>query len=239
MSDSGGAEDDEDDLPLVLIDFEFEVKLVRMVENILIPSKLSVRASVLPGEDNSSDQEMDAAFTKIKFWFDNLVGRSVAFARENAAAIAMLVGDDGANRSGNMLMITPDDPSDEHLAVLFQAKMAALAAGALEFGPVTVKSDNVIGLTFTFTGDSSEVLPSMADWIGERTFFDTPWWFRNDASTLDVTPVPDADLTKPPSWAYSLDFLSGLNKPNATDSAQGSVLRPNFKPTVIDGGKKD
>lgn len=227
-------DDSDDELPSVLIDFEFEVKLVRMVENVLLPSKLAVRVNVIPS-DESTDEDIEAAFTKIKFWMDNLVGRSVAFARNNAAAVAMVIGADGNNRTGNMLMVTPDDPSDEHLAVLFQAKMSALAAGALEFGAVTVKSDNVTGLIFTFTDDAQSILPPMSEWIGDRSYFERPWWFRDDASTLDVVPPPEADLSKPPAWAYSLDFLNSIAKAPTS----GVVLRPNFKPTVIDGGKKD
>jgi hypothetical protein len=105
----------------------------------------------------------------------------------------------------------------------------------MAFGPVEVKSDNQLGLQFTFVGDSSAVLPNNLEWVGPRSFFDKPWWDRDDGSTLDVLPAEDADLTVKPVWAFSLDFLSFPKKMNATTN--GKIVRPEFRPKVIDGGK--
>lgn len=229
MSDDS---DEDLEIPVILIDFNFEAKLVRMMDNIFLPSALSITAEVAQVE-GASDADMEAGFTKIKFWLENCFGRSIAFKRDNAAARSMLLDEAGNNRSGNMLMVTPDDPDDSHIAALLQAKMTALSNDSIVFGNVTVSSNNTTGLTYTFAGDGDEVLPDMDNWIGPRTFFELPWWHRNDASTLDVVPPPDADLTNPPAWAYSLEFITAAMKPPASSV----VLRPSFKPTVIDGGK--
>jgi hypothetical protein len=126
------------------------------------------------------------------------------------------------------------EPDDQHLAALFQAKLQALATSVMVFGPVEVQSDNQLGLQFTFVGDSNAVLPKIEDWVGKRSFFDKPWWDRDDGSTLDILPAEDADLTVKPPWAFSFDFLSH-QKPTPT---QVKIVRPEFRPTVIDGGKK-
>lgn len=221
-----------DDAPEALyISFNTEAKIVRVLDNTIYPSRLSIRAEIDPHED-ATEQVLAQVMGKIRFWFDSLVAKSIAFAFDNETALTMFIDGEGRNRTGNLIMITPGDPTDEVLAAVFQAKMTALANGMVEFGLVEVKSDNVVGLSFTFVGEGANVLPNMRDWIGERTYFSKPWWCRNDASTLDVIPPPEADLSQPPPWAFSLD------PPDGARPESGIVVRPTFTPTVIDGGKR-
>ena len=223
---------DDEDAETLFINFHLEARITRVVENVIIPTRLSLRADVDPFED-AEESDLSLALSKIKFWFENVVSKAVAFSADNDTAMEMFVDETGRNRTGNLLMTTPGEPNDEVLATLFQAKMTALANGAMFFPFVEVKSDNLIGLTFCFVGDARKVLPPMKDWIGPRSYFDKPWWERNDASTLDVVMPEGADPEVKPSWAYSLDAVGGPKQ----DS--GLVVRPSFKPTVLSGGKDD
>lgn len=221
--------DDEDDEAL-FISFTLETRIARILGNTVVPSRLTIRTDVNPNED-MSEAELSLAMSKIRFWFDNIVAKTVAFAFDNDAAMAMLIDEEGKNRTNNVLMITPGEPTDDLLATLFQSKVTALSGFKIEFSLMEVKSDNPMGLTFMFVGDGRKMLPSMDEWIGKRTYFKEPWWNRDDASTLDVIPPPGADTTKKPAWAFSLDTI---NNPRA---AETPVIRPSFKPTIIDGGK--
>lgn len=227
------SDDVEEEEINVLIDFEHQVNLIRIINKTFMPSSISIKAEILPSED-TDDEDYEVAFAKIRFWFENVVSRSIAFSKFNKDALEMLVTKEGHNNTGNLLMVTPSEPTDETLAILFQAKMTALSSGKIMFGAVEVKSNNLAGLRFTFIGLAADILPSMTDWIGERTYFEEPWWYRDDASTLDVVPGEDSDLDKKPAWAYNLDFITNAIKPQDT-----VVLKADFKPTVIDGGKKD
>jgi hypothetical protein len=219
-----------------MLEFNFKISLVRLLDNTFIPSRIKVRAQTFITDD-ADEEKIEAAFVKIEYWLDRIVNRSIAFSQGNPSALEMLIDQGGINRTANMLMLTPDDPVDQLLAVLFQSKFTALSAGALTFGAVRVSSDNVAGLSFTYMGDNEGMLPTMEKWIGQkRSFFEVPWWERDDASTLDVRPLEDADLTKPPEWAYSLDFL--LRADDEEDQKQPTILRPTFRPKIIDGGKK-
>jgi hypothetical protein len=221
---------DDDSIDTILITYETQVKIVRMIGGNLIPSVLKIGADVSPTEKASPD-DLQNCMAKINFWFSSIVSRCVAFSYNNDVALSMFVAEDGTNRTDNMLLIAPGDPTDDMLAVLFQAKMRALCNGAIDFDVVDVKSDNSMGLGFTFIGQSLNILPTMEEWVGVPNFFDEPWWERNDGSTLDVCPPPEADLTKKPQWAFNLD---AINKP-----VQGTVIHHEFRPTVIEGGKKD
>ena len=212
--------------------FSFELKVVRVIENIIVPAILKFKMEFIPMD--VTDAELDHSFMKMRYWLDNVVHKCIVFSHENDTAIAMFIDENGGStRVANVLMLTPEEPTDQHLAAIFQAKMQALAEDTLSFGPVEISSDNSLGLAFTFVGDPSTFLPTMKDWVGERTYFDQPWWNRNDGSTLDVLPPEDADLTVKPTWAFNFDFLNQPDK----QVTSGVIVRPEFKPVVIDGGK--
>jgi hypothetical protein len=226
---------DEDELPGVYTTYNFELKLIRCLENMLVPTTLKVAAEFIAIEDADED-DIDFAFTKIRYWLDYVVSKSVVFSHDNSSAIEMFIDESTNSRLGNVMVLTPEEPDDQHLAAILQAKLTALAGGSLIFGPMELTSDNIVGLTFTFIGDSSAVLPSNEEWAGTRTYFDEPWWNRDDGSTLDVLPPEDADLSIKPSWAFNFDFLK-KNRQNPTKA--GMIVRPEFKPTVITGGKTE
>jgi len=220
------------DFPEFFTHFEFSLKITRVINNLILPSTLKFKMEFI-AMDEAEEEHIDNAFTKMKYWIDNIANKSVVFCHENDVAIQMFIDTEkNVPRVGNVLMITPDEPDDQHLAAIFQAKLQALSGEVLAFGPVEVRSDNQLGVSFTFVGDSSSVLPEMTEWVGERTYFDMPWWDRDDASTVDTIPADDADLSVKPQWAFSLDFLIQKDKKQA-----GVIIRPQFNPTIIDGGK--
>lgn len=227
--------DNESGLADVYTHFAFTIRIVRIIENVLIPSTIHFRMEFIPLE-TADDSELNHVFSKMRYWLDNIVCKSVVFSHDNENAIVMFIDEEagGVPRIGNVIVLTPEEPEDQHLAAIFQAKLQALAGDTMAFGPVEVRSDNQLGLQFTFDGVSSAVLPSNEEWVGVRSFFDEPWWNRDDASTLDVLPPEGADLSIKPSWAFNFDFL---RRPRHVSSTDGTIIRPEFRPTVIDGGK--
>jgi hypothetical protein len=221
----------------LFVSIALETKIVRIVGNSMIPSNLRIKSEIIPDEDLTED-DLREAISKITFWFENIVSQCVAFSAENPAAIDILIDEEGKNRTNNMLMMTPGEPTDEILAPLFCAKMRALAGSVMTFDMVQVKSDNSLGLRFAFTGDPDVILPSIEEWIGDRSFFADPWWHRGDGSTVDLVPEDDADLTQEPPWALPLHLnpVYKTETPKA-QSEPATIIRPTFRPTVIDGGK--
>ncbi len=228
--------DDDENIADLFISFSFEVKMIRVISNVLVPSDFKVTASIERTE-SATDAEVELALTKWRYWFDHVVAKSVAFSTENDSALEIILDKDGTKRIGNIIMLTPEDPSDEVLGALFQGKMNALGVNKVVCAAIDITSDNMHGLSFTLAGNHASFLPETTEeWLGGPSYYPSPWWTRNDASSIDVIATDDTDKTTPPPWAYSLDFLDRASK--AQNKARVSGRTP-FTPTVINGGKPD
>ena len=68
----------------------------------------------------------------------------------------------------------------------------------------------------------------MKTWMPGKTYFDIPWWHRDDASTIDIIVSDDVDISIPPSWAFKIIE----EEPPKTKKKKGK-----FKPTIINGAR--
>lgn len=214
----------------------FKFKTVRIVDNIITAHVNTLKAEVMINE-STTEQELNVALEKIHFWFDNIVSTAIMFCRDNEFAIDMMFDDDGKQRTGNFPMVLPDDPTDDHIAMVFQSKMNALGGNSVMFGLIEVTSDSRENLTCAFAGHGEMYLPTMLEWVGARTYHDKPWWSRNDGSTLDMIPTDTADLSNPPHIGYDMSFIEKQFLKEGTEAA--IIIRPEFKPRVISGGLDD
>ena len=230
--------DDDDDagFPESFSTISFKFKTIRIVDNVVTAFVNTVRCDVYIDED-ADDQDITIALEKIHFWFDHIVSNGIMFNRENAFALNVMFDEHGIARSGNIPIVLPDDPTDDHLAAIMHCKLNALGGGVVNFGTIEIHSDTKENLIVTFTGYGEVVLPSMEEWIGERYFHDVPWWSRGDGSTLDVIPLDDSDLTTPPVTGVDMSFIEERFRRSGSDAA--IIIRPEFKPEIISGGKDD
>ena len=229
---------DDDDFrsPSFFISYHVSVKVIRLLGSSLLPSSITINLGIERTED-SEDSEVELGINKTRYWFENIVSRCVAVNQASEIALALLIDKDGSPKFNNPLMLCPDDPRDEVLAALFQAKAQALGSGAYEVVCVDIESDTLKGLSFSLGGDHSIFMPkTVEEWIGQTSFFETPWWGRDDASTFDLFASEDVDTSSPPAWAYSLDFLDSSTK---AIKAPKSATVYKFKPVVINCGDEE
>lgn len=226
--------DEEDDICDLYLTYTIDVKLIRLIGTLMVPTTMTVSFSIARGED-AEDAKIDLSLQKVRYWFENVVSKTIAISQDNPTAFELLLDDDGNPHLANHFLLCPDEPRDEMLATVFQAKFNALSNGAIIVAAVDITTDNLNGLHFSIAGDHTAFLPAtMEDWIGETSYFDVPWWARDDASTFDVYVMKEAEKANKPSWAYSLDFLDKSKPAKAVEGAKVHA----FKPVVIDGGMK-
>lgn len=204
----------------------------RFYDKYIFPSIVEVKADLLFYDEDEYPETFDIAIAKMNYWIDNVVDDSVIFAKDNKWACKSFIG-----KVSNDIVLCYEEPSDDVLAILLKAKLNTLAGSAFEVGFIEIKSTNNDGVNFIFSGNSHFHLPEMKDWIGKHTYFSVPWWYRNDASSLDVVPRKNADLNKAPDFAYSLDFVE--DSYDKEPRKLGKVIKHEFRPRVIKGGKAE
>ncbi|RYD61965.1 MAG: hypothetical protein EOP83_15805, partial [Verrucomicrobiaceae bacterium] len=94
-------EDDDEDA--LYISFTMDTKMMRLNEETFVPSKISIRADVNP-EEEMSETEITLALSKIRFFYENIVTKCIAFSYDNEHAMEILINEEGKNRTGNILM---------------------------------------------------------------------------------------------------------------------------------------
>jgi len=230
------SEDDDDDVAgELIVKYSLDVKTLRIMDNEISPCNFKLKCEIINASD-ANIPGIDIKFTlmKIRFFFEEIISNGIIWSVDNEWANDVFFNDDGVCTLGNIPVITPYDPTDDHLAILFQSKMNAFAATGMEFNFVELEpTDNDV--SFLFVGDAEEVLPTVEEWLGERRYFDKSWWSRDDYSSLDIIPDDDADLNDKPD--YSLDFLKEHLMPKEIKNAK--IIKPEFKPQIIKGGLDD
>ncbi len=234
---------EEYEIPEFIVRLGLDFKAIRITDNRMIPTTWKIQAEVLYDdedldEDKVEEYEMEikVAIAKIKYWLENALDGCLMFCVDNEWAINALFDEDGRVTSGNNIVMLPNEPTDDLIAEVLHSKMNAFGGKAIQFGTIELTSDDKSGMSYMFTGVGEFNLPEMSEWIGEHAYFDKPWWARDDASTVDVIPAADADLSEKPASSYSLDFIRQSFRKQFGEEA--IVVRPNFKPEVLDGGKE-
>jgi hypothetical protein len=232
--------DEEDILPNHLfVSLRHEFQATRIIGQKLSPAtiKLKVDVSTLGEDTDDYSAKMEIALAKMDYWVKKVIDKSIIIDADNEWAISCFMGETRPETT-NMIILTPEVPTDALLCELFLCKFKALSNGAFDFHSCEIESSDGRGLSFMFVGGTpGETFPTDEEWLGERNYFSKSWWNRNDASTLDISPDEEDDISTPPMWAYSLSFIAEqMALPQTTSNV---VVRPEFRPKVIDGGKTE
>jgi hypothetical protein len=236
-------DDDDDETGTVMLDFVQDVMLIRVFGKSVIPVSLRIKAELLPVSDDD-EIPMDVIVAKLKFWFDAVVARCICVARSDTVGRTLFTDEAGQIKVNNNLMLTPFEPTDEHLAMIFQAKITALANYELMVGYVRINTIAEAGLVTTYLGNWMDDLPDMEAWFNVKPyFFDVPWWARNDISTIDMIPDGTVDFTLRPKWAITLDFIDAAMTPHHAEGAlldmPDTIIRKNFRPTIVEDDQRE
>lgn len=217
----------DDDGDTIFNNFTNSFSITRVIDNNLIATHINTKTEIFTN-DESTDDDITDALAKIKIFFEDIVDGAIVFSTSNQNAFRMFFNSDGTPIASNYFMFTPDNPGDDILAAVLLAKINALGSGHILASEMKIKSNNPFGLGFTYSGTKFDILPDMKTWMPGKTYFDIPWWHRDDASTIDIIVSDDVDISIPPSWAFKIIE----EEPPKTKKKKGK-----FKPTIINGGK--
>lgn len=204
--------------------FKGSFNVVRVLNKRLVSSIIEL-ALELDFDDEASKADQVSALEKMKRWMDTVLDGAVAFNTKGdipTGTIEVLE---------NNLMFCPDEPYDFLLMLLIYSKLNAIGQGVISVVHCEVASDMGDGFGNWFEGNAEDLLPTLTEWVGDRAYFDKPWWSRPDGSMIDMWAGPDDDIAKKPDILIDLSPDSSILA--AMDIEPAEIIKPNFKPTII------
>jgi len=178
---------------------------------------------VIPGAPKAKQAEL---ISRQKYWLDNCLENCIIMAMDKAVNPDFLEG------IGNAIMFAPTDPTDFLIQVMVHAKLHAIGAGMVNIDSSHMTSDISNGFGIWFSGDPDELLPAQKDWMGERAYYELPWWHRGDAGMIDIPCGDEDDVAAKPD--IIVDWHSIMEPPVVgTDTESAEIIRPNFRPRIV------
>lgn len=233
---------DEIFVPAVLVTFNKKFKAIKVMGDKLLPVSINMKADLSYNGDEDSDSDATVSLTKIKLWVDTYLDNSVLVSIMNEWGLMTFFDEHGfPSTSSNPILFPSELVTDDMLAQLISRKLNAIGGEPITVGSVEIETENTF-LSFIYTNEIEFDMPTMENWVGEVSYHSVPWWDRNDASSFDIFPSDDEDeeplqFEGDPLEKYDLSFVK--NELIKTTGSSASIIRPNFKPTVIEGGKDD
>jgi hypothetical protein len=199
--------------------------LIRMMDGMLVVTNCTFDfvMSIEPGHDKALQSSL---IGNMKKWLDEVFDGSIV--------LPMNRGFDPVAFAGikNNLVFSPDDPYDIVMQVLVHAKLTAIGKGLVGIERSHVATDTSNGFGTWFDGDPNELLPSQAEWMGDRCYFPLPWWHRSDGSTIDIIASDGDNLEDKPDILIDLDSLD-LDGNDDGNRGSAEIIRPDFKPRIV------
>lgn len=175
---------------------------------------------------NRNKQRQATAIERMRFWLDNVF--------EGCIVLPVTTGFSTEWLSGlqNAVMFAPGEPNDFTLQALLHAKLSAIGGGDVTVASSHMRTNHSRGFGIAFDGDPDELLPAQRDWMGERAYFDLPWWHRADAGMIDVMAGDEDDINQKPDIIVGWDELMG-QETSDTEVKSAEIIRPSFRPRLV------
>jgi hypothetical protein len=211
--------------------FKTSFSLVRLLDSTLVSSNIDYYAEMEFAGD-STPEEQSVVLIKMKNWIDLFVDECIAYCPSSDISVETIAGVD------NHKMMCPDEPYDHVLLALLHAKINAIGGDTLSVAYSHLTSDYNDGFGVWLDGDPDGMLPSLTEWMGKRTYFNQPWWYRGDGSMIDKPASDDDDVSVKPEILIDLDMdlhlsITTINGEPLPGKEPAEIITPNFKPTIV------
>lgn len=210
------------------------VRLFRLLDNMLLGSDCEIESQITISK-SVDPAEVQLHLAAIKLWLSDFVDGTIAYnpnTEDNT---------DWTELVDNGVILTPGNPLDHVMVALIHSKLRAIGGDIVNISKTQFFCDTSHGFSNTMCGDANDWLPTMTEWVGARSFHDKPWWHRSDASTVDLTPTADDDITVLPDFGGKIvdmmrdDYEPSTSTPSTSPTTlpHAEIIKPKFKPRVV------
>jgi len=201
----------EEEEDKIFLQYEKNFTLLKIYKNSILPCNMHLTSDIYLNLDildiNDHEQinnNFDYYLNKLSVFFEYTLNNTVVFDKNNNWAINSFI-DLKKNEKliENNIMLTINEPTNDHLVILLHCKLNSLGENILEFYSLTLSDDKSRDVSFTFVGDSRKLIQLIPedDWF-KNTYHEEPWWLRSDFSTIDLKKLDDI---KTPYYVNSVE----------------------------------
>lgn len=165
--------------------YETTLPAVILVDGNATSNFLKLEIDIRYGSVDTNDDEyllyMDVMYQKLCFWLRECLLDLVVVCAYDESSFDIVSYIKNAN-----VMITPDYPSDEHIATLLHCKLNTMANGFLNIGNIRIKTNNSPLSNIVCYENGMYDLPS-DNYVEEYSLLhDMPWWYRKTSDISDM-----------------------------------------------------
>lgn len=142
-----------------------------------------------PESDVNVDLLLATAFSKLNFFLHSILCDVFVFPIKDSNLANDLVSTDVEN----VIMLLPETATDDIMCQALHSKIMTIVGDVLVVGELSLFCKQKNTKFYYYTMDGSYELPTQAEFIGEKSLHDTPWWTRYDCDTLDLECPDDMD----------------------------------------------
>lgn len=164
--------------------------------NILDPRAFNLKFNLITEIENN-DELLDAqlgqnvSLAKITFFVENFLNHSLAVDADEREQMYATFSQFTNN------FITLPDFTESTLLETLHAKFNTICKRNTRVEQIHLLDlDSEINFTLFLNQEQDYQLPTQAEWMGPLSFWETPWWFRADASTFDNAAASEQELVE-------------------------------------------
>jgi len=152
-------------------------------------------------DNGNSSKNQNKGFLKVNYFIKNMLDNSFVFTSEDLPIVEMF-----SSGFDNNFLVVPD-VTDTTILEALHCKLNVLCGdGTVIDSLVLSDTDTGIGYEVFTDTETAYKLPSAAQWLGELSFWEKPWWERYDVTTFD-------------NYAESAEDLADFRKSEAYNGA--------------------
>ncbi len=196
----------------------FDTEDKRQIKAQTYEIEYSLRTEIQEGQtQKQAFLQQNISFSTINSFLYDQLHQSIIYDLESKA----LVERSFASHDNNFLILP--DMSDACLAMSLHCKMNSICHENSFVESISIK-DKVDTIAYSMFADDNEYeeLPTIKEWIGELSFWDTPWWRRRDFSTFDNVAASEEEHTEFFGKEINQDILQRMEEPIA--QIEGQVI---------------
>lgn len=190
----------------------------RQVKSCTYDIEYSLRTDVEPtATRKQAFLQQNISFSTINSFLYDQLHQSIIYDMDSKAVVERAF----ASHDNNFLILP--DLSDACLAMALHCKLNYICHENSFVESISIK-DKIDGIAYSMFADDDEYdqLPTISEWIGELSFWETPWWRRRDFSTFDNVASSKEEKEEFFNKDINQDILKRMEEPLA--QIEGQVI---------------